>query len=692
MDKQQKSMRTKNNKNFPSNHIKNSIFNLPLQYFHIFINSTTHGRTQKITADPLYYYVQGHSQYNSIKSFLNSIKYYSSGTRNPNNDSFNTSYNKWDLIKDFCKPKIAGGWKRHLTSYGKRRAIKTSKNTLLEYDTHSFYTNNTVDNNSFKNLSKYMSNEGRKHKVEKKCCVESTIRPNSSNERYAFSNAIVNGTKMNTSTGITLTRQFKKQLIISMIKEHRVSNDILISLKEAVKNVKDENKRLERIAEIILHKFNINIQMTDKGLIREEKNPLLIKTVERFSPIGTKANTQQRRIHINRENNMQKLLVGVKKDKINETIALINRYASLTFRNKTNYYDMKLIHELHYKLGLGKRYQCEEEIKTRITQIKEKLLRLLYNVINKENEVVLKNVGIPKYCIKNGNNSALVKSLFRERWWWTSSDDSTCNLLWTQWRDKKYIESLGTVEVPINSVLPRISNHLEGNYYLGHKKNMHKCLTLYYSLLDKDITDITPLTFHIKKGKLNKEFETVYYQCKEEAKKSQRKNWWILKPGENSNRGNGITVTKSLSNIVNYVKEAINTCIIQKYIERPLLFEKRKFDIRCFALVTSINGYIKAYYYQDGYLRTSSKDYSLDNQSKSIHLTNEAVQIKYEDFGKYEAGNKISYGEFQKYLEGKGKLKQKLDFYKDILPKIKVYWLLIVEYNNKDYKIRLCFY
>ena len=54
-------------------------------------------------------------------------------------------------------------------------------------------------------------------------------------------------------------------------------------------------------------------------------------------------------------------------------------------------------------------------------------------------------------------------------------------------------------------------------------------------------------------------------------------------------------------------------------------------------------------------------------------ITNEGVQIKYEDFGKYEDGNKTSYEEFQKYLEGKGKLKQKMDFYKDILPKIKVY-------------------
>ena len=34
-----------------------------------------------------------------------------------------------------------------------------------------------------------------------------------------------------------------------------------------------------------------------------------------------------------------------------------------------------------------------------------------------------------------------------------------------------------------------------------------------------------------------------------------------------------------------------------------------------------------------------------------IHLTNDAVQKKGEDYGKYENGNKISFGDFQKYLD-----------------------------------------
>lgn len=34
-----------------------------------------------------------------------------------------------------------------------------------------------------------------------------------------------------------------------------------------------------------------------------------------------------------------------------------------------------------------------------------------------------------------------------------------------------------------------------------------------------------------------------------------------------------------------------------------------------------------------------------------IHLTNDAIQKKSEDYGKYENGNKISFSDFQRYLD-----------------------------------------
>ena len=60
-------------------------------------------------------------------------------------------------------------------------------------------------------------------------------------------------------------------------------------------------------------------------------------------------------------------------------------------------------------------------------------------------------------------------------------------------------------------------------------------------------------------------------------------------------------------------------CVVQKYLERPLLYKNRKFDIRVWALVTSKN---EIYFYRPGYLRTSSNSYSLSSQNLTTHLTN----------------------------------------------------------------------
>ncbi len=108
---------------------------------------------------------------------------------------------------------------------------------------------------------------------------------------------------------------------------------------------------------------------------------------------------------------------------------------------------------------------------------------------------------------------------------------------------------------------------------------------------------------------------------------------WIIKPGECTNRGRGIVVCSSIEEIEEYMEKKkvhkngeIQSYIIQKYIEKPLLYQNRKFDIRCFMLLTSINGILKAYFYLEGYVRTSCHKYSVHNLSnKFMHLTNDAI-------------------------------------------------------------------
>ena len=68
--------------------------------------------------------------------------------------------------------------------------------------------------------------------------------------------------------------------------------------------------------------------------------------------------------------------------------------------------------------------------------------------------------------------------------------------------------------------------------------------------------------------------------------------------------------------------------------------------------MSSINGHLKGYFYEDAYIRTSCKEFDIyDVHNKFIHLTNDAVQKFSQDYGKYENGNKLSMQDFQKYLK-----------------------------------------
>ena len=139
-------------------------------------------------------------------------------------------------------------------------------------------------------------------------------------------------------------------------------------------------------------------------------------------------------------------------------------------------------------------------------------------------------------------------------------------------------------------------NHYEANYMLGNKKALFHNLVSYYNYLDESPFDFIPKTYHIDKiGSRNwKIFEKSF---KEEAK---RNTVWIIKPGENSNCGNGISVASNLDKIKKRFEKKKNktqTFIIQKYLTNLFLFQKRKFDIRTYLLMINIGGVSKFYWY-----------------------------------------------------------------------------------------------
>lgn len=143
------------------------------------------------------------------------------------------------------------------------------------------------------------------------------------------------------------------------------------------------------------------------------------------------------------------------------------------------------------------------------------------------------------------------------------------------------------------------------------------------------------------------------------------RNLWLMKPPDLF-AGMGIRISdniKEIENLVNFYKSGIekvnvkdaekkkkyrnSTVLLQKYLEKPLLYRGRKFDMRVWVLV---DHKMKGYMFKRGHFKASSRQFNLFDNDQFTHITNFSVQKHDEDFQKYEAGNEISYDEFTVFL------------------------------------------
>ena len=223
-----------------------------------------------------------------------------------------------------------------------------------------------------------------------------------------------------------------------------------------------------------------------------------------------------------------------------------------------------------------------------------------------------------------------------------------------------------------------------------------------------DYKIINNYQFRILKGRLYKDFFPFDFEDKIGSKtainipnshydKNQKgKNLWLIKAPD-LNRGRCIELLNNFNNIKKFIKlfyEGIlngylnsnniknnnniidnhkknkkyksNLVVVQKYIEKPLLYFGRKFDIRIWVLLSFD---LKVYVFKEGHLKTCSNEYDINSNDIFSHLTNYSLQKHNKNFSHYEKGNELSFDDLQ-YNIDINYSEKKINFKRDILPKI----------------------
>ena len=125
-----------------------------------------------------------------------------------------------------------------------------------------------------------------------------------------------------------------------------------------------------------------------------------------------------------------------------------------------------------------------------------------------------------------------------------------------------------------------------------------------------------------EKDKINNKFKKYKYNYN---------NLWLLKT-ENEINNNNNNIYPHIFIDLNEIKETNKKYIINKYLANPLLINSKKFSMKSFVLVTGFSP-LKIYFYRDGYLTFSKKNFTLNKQNLKefcIHISSEKNEFNCE--------------------------------------------------------------
>jgi len=319
------------------------------------------------------------------------------------------------------------------------------------------------------------------------------------------------------------------------------------------------------------------------------------------------------------------------------------------------------------------------------------------------------------YVVQFGNNSGLIRDLLKHRRIWlpgagdpgyqskrqeapcivkpeAAADAPEIQLLWSQYVVRDFLNAMAEDQqgcvvmqndesrIRLEKREPgsasggstcRVHNHFEKNALISSKAGLRETMVSYYMAHGRDPFSAIPLTFVVHQGSADSEF-AKWQETYKEIREQSHQTVWLVKPGEKANQGKGIVICDSVEEVRDTVDSKGRVWVVQKYIERPFLIHKRKFDIRSYCLLAQdpSTGELQGYFYREAYLRTTSENFTLESKGRFVHLNNDAVQKHGEGYGKFEAGNKMSLSDFQGYLDANHG-RECLSIHSDLLPQMR---------------------
>ncbi|XP_035697819.1 protein polyglycylase TTLL10-like [Branchiostoma floridae] len=245
-----------------------------------------------------------------------------------------------------------------------------------------------------------------------------------------------------------------------------------------------------------------------------------------------------------------------------------------------------------------------------------------------------KDVG-PYFYIGGGNGGHLVEDLLVRMGWLRIHDKNREDF------KLKWVETKNHINYYCFKEGEQLVNRIPNNAILTTKIGLLNSLREYERVMAKvkkgrycrhlKMGDFFPESFRLDVRDDREAFFNTY----------QEGETWICKP-TGMNRGRGIFFISSQEEVT-ALQERLEMMtqnrqrarlpfkgpmarIIQRYVNKPLLLDGKKFDIRVYMLIACTNPYVVMYH--PGYVRLCVQDYSAEDLNVTAHLTNQWIQKK----------------------------------------------------------------